>query len=108
MKNLIRDIPGILGAFLIWWAAAVLLGMAMFAIWPPGKSYTAGIALDPQNLPGNILGFILALYAFRRITAGSKKQKTGMTAPPNSEQTGCTEPRDCVSVPCAASLARGR
>ena len=75
MKKFIRDITGILGAFVIWWAAAVLLGMAMFATWPPGKSYTAGIALDLQNIPGNILGFVLALYAFRRITAGSASGK---------------------------------
>jgi hypothetical protein len=25
-----------------------------------------------------------------------------------AEQTGCSEPRDCVSVACSASLARGR
>ncbi len=76
MKKILRDIPGILGAFVIWWAAAVLLGMAMFALWPPGKSYTAGITLDFQNVPGNLLGFILALYAFRRITEGTKREKS--------------------------------
>jgi|JI10StandDraft_1071094.scaffolds.fasta_scaffold2222483_1 hypothetical protein len=75
MKKILRDIPGILGAFVIWWAAAVLLGMAMFALWPTGKSYTAGITLDFQNVPGNLLGFILALYAFRRITAGTKRER---------------------------------
>lgn len=75
MRKFIRDIAGILGAFVIWWAAAVLLGMAMFALWPPGKSYTAGITLEFQNLPGNIAGFILALYAFRRITAKTKSEK---------------------------------
>lgn len=72
MKTLLRDILGILGAFVIWWAAAVILGMVMFAIWPPGKSYVAGITLDFQNIPGNILGFIFALYAFRQITVATK------------------------------------
>lgn len=75
MKKCIHDLGGILAAFMIWWAAAVLLGMTMFAIWPPGSSYTAGITLDRQNVPGNVLGFILALYVFRRLTAGSKSKK---------------------------------
>jgi hypothetical protein len=71
MKKFTRDLRGILGAFVIWWAAAVLVGMAMFTAWPPATSYTAGITLDFQNVPGNILGFILALYAFRRLTVGA-------------------------------------
>ncbi|HUG67851.1 MAG TPA: hypothetical protein VMM76_08865 [Pirellulaceae bacterium] len=68
MKSVLREAGGILGAFVAWWATAVLLGMLMFAIWPPGGSYTAGITLEPQNIPGNALGFILALFAFRAMT----------------------------------------
>lgn len=68
MKSLLRDAGGILGAFVAWWATAVLLGMLLFSIWPPGESYTAGISLEPQNIPGNALGFVLALFAFRAMT----------------------------------------
>lgn len=68
MKSMLRDTGGILGAFIAWWATAVLLGMLLFSIWPPGESYTAGISMEPQNIPGNALGFVLALFAFRAMT----------------------------------------
>jgi hypothetical protein len=67
-QRFLRELGGIVAAFVAWWAVAVLLGMAMFALWPPGGSYTAGVSLEPQNIPGNILGFVLALYAFRAVT----------------------------------------
>jgi len=83
MNPFFKDLVGIVGAFIAWWAVAVLLGMLMFAIWPPATSYTAGISLAPQNIPGNLAGFILALYAFRSLTKrrsrtanGASKQNT--------------------------------
>jgi hypothetical protein len=68
MKNILKDLGGIAAAMVACWAIMILLGMLMFAIWPPGTSYTAGISLEPQNVPGNLLGFILALYVFRSVT----------------------------------------
>lgn len=42
----------------------------MYAIFPAtGTSFTAGLELEPQNVPGNVIGFILALFAFRAVTA---------------------------------------
>lgn len=72
MKNLIRDLAGIVGAFIAWWSLAVLVGMVIYSIWPATESsFTAGLSLEPQNIPGNLAGFILALYIFRRMTSGS-------------------------------------
>jgi hypothetical protein len=42
----------------------------MYAIFPAtGTSFTAGLELESQNVPGNVIGFILALFAFRAVTA---------------------------------------
>ena len=68
MQRFGKEILGILASFLAWWAAAVIIGLLMFAIWPPGDSHAAGISLEPQNIPGNAIGFVLALYAFRLVT----------------------------------------
>lgn len=72
----LREIIGIVAAFVAWWAVAVLLGLAMFGLWPSGRSYTAGISLEPQNIPGNAFGFVLALYAFRTVTRPQSQPTT--------------------------------
>ena len=81
------------GAFAVWWAVAVLCGLGLYELFPPdlsapdpaaaaaaaGRTYSfrAGISLGRhwQNIPGNVLGFIAALYTFqgllRRSSAGS-------------------------------------
>ena len=75
MKKLVRELIGILGALIAWWAMAVMVGIAMYAIWPSTESsFIAGVSLAPQNIPGNLIGFILALYAFRAITARSPRK----------------------------------
>ena len=79
MQRVMKDIGGILAAFLAYWAAAVLLGMILFAIWPPGGSFTAGLSLEPQNIPGNAIGFILALYAFRKVTESRTQDKVSQS-----------------------------
>jgi hypothetical protein len=90
MKRVLTEAGGILGAFVAWWATAVLLGMLMFMIWPPGGSYTAGISLEPQNIPGNALGFVLALFAFRAVTrprepsSVEQREQTPLAADPNA------------------------
>ena len=89
MYRTLRDLGGIVGAFVAWWAVAVLLGMAMFALWPPVGSHTAGITLAPQNIPGNALGFILALYAFRALTRAPKQAgSAGPQAEPSAAADG--------------------
>jgi hypothetical protein len=73
MQRVLHELGGIAAAFVAWWAVAVVLGIAMFALWPPTGSHTAGLSLEPQNVPGNALGFVLALYAFRAITRPRKE-----------------------------------
>ena len=74
MKKLMLDLVGILGAFVAWWSMAVLVGIGMYAIWPAEDStFIAGVSLAPQNVPGNFIGFILALYAFRALTKRSSR-----------------------------------
>lgn len=75
MKKILPEIVGVVLAFIIWWAAALLLGMLAYAIWPPEGSYTAGLSLEPQNIPGNLLGFVLALYVFRSVTSKRRQHK---------------------------------
>lgn len=70
MKRILLELLGILGAFIAWWALAVIVGLLMYAIFPAtASSFTAGISLEPQNIPGNLIGFIAALYAFRAVTS---------------------------------------
>ncbi|MEJ2599403.1 MAG: hypothetical protein P8Z00_13795 [Anaerolineales bacterium] len=80
-KTILRHITGILMAMVAWWAITVLVGLALYMIWPPAPlaelpgadvptvSFMAGVSLGAhwQNIPGNVLGFIGALYAFRAI-----------------------------------------
>lgn len=83
MTTLLQHIGAILGAFAVWWSATVLIGLALSGLWPPdlavpscegGYSFTAGVSLGNhwQNIPGNLIGFIAALYTFRAM--GSKRR----------------------------------
>ena len=68
-------------AFIVWWAVTILVGLALFQVWPPelipisgeesGRSFSImlGVSLGQnwQNIPANILGFVSALYAFRAL-----------------------------------------
>ncbi len=77
-----QHIGGIIGALCAWWAVAVIVGLMLYTIWPSSFppndslegvrsfSFMAGIALGShwQNIPGNILGFVLALYTFRYLS----------------------------------------
>lgn len=74
MNRIIRELVGILGAFIAWWALAVMIGLLMYAIFPPTtSSFVAGVSLESQNVPGNAIGFITALYAFRAVTRQSNE-----------------------------------
>jgi hypothetical protein len=49
----------------------VLVGLLMYAIWPSSENeFVAGVSLQSQKMPGNVLGFILALYGFGSLTGG--------------------------------------
>jgi hypothetical protein len=77
VSTYLRHIGAILGAFCIWWSAAVVIGLALYSLWPPDLSvpdqqvfsFRAGVHLGRhwQNVPGNIIGFIGALYTFRAL-----------------------------------------
>ncbi len=81
VSTLLRHIGSIIAAFLVWWSVAVLIGLALYQVWPLSPvlgdssegvqafSFMAGVSLGRhwQNIPGNVLGFILALYAFRAL-----------------------------------------
>ena len=82
-----RNIFGIISAFCIYWSSAVLVGLILYSIFPPSFSvdtysnnaqifsFMTGVSLGKhwQNIPGNIIGFVLALYTFRTIS--SKKDE---------------------------------
>jgi hypothetical protein len=76
-----RHAGGIIFAAIAWWAVTILVGLALFQIWPPelipvsgeesAQSFLimVGVSLGRnwQNIPANIIGFISALYAFRAL-----------------------------------------
>ena len=78
MSTVLRHVGAILAALAVWWSAAVLIGLGLYAAWPPDlaapdpgagrtHSFMAGVSLGRhwQNFPGNVVGFIAALYTFR-------------------------------------------
>lgn len=81
-----RHVGSIILAAITWWAVTILIGLALFQIWPPvpfpisGEnsegtfSIMLGVSLGQnwQNIPANVLGFVSALYAFRALVP--KKQ----------------------------------
>lgn len=68
-------------AMITWWSVTILVGLALFQIWPPesvpnvnseslgSTTIMLGVSLGQnwQNIPANIFGFIGALYAFRAL-----------------------------------------
>ena len=76
-----RHVGSIILAAITWWAVTILIGLALFQIWPPVSfpvsgensggtfSIMLGVSLGQnwQNIPANILGFVSALYAFRAL-----------------------------------------
>lgn len=81
LATLGRHAMGIILAATTWWAVTILIGIALFQIWPPVSfpvnsensggtfSIMLGVSLGQnwQNIPANILGFVSALYAFRAL-----------------------------------------
>jgi hypothetical protein len=62
-----KHIIGVLAAIVTLWITSVLLIPPILAIWPHAEGGPT-IPLMPQNIPGILIGFIISLYVFRRIT----------------------------------------
>ena len=81
-----RHAGSIMLAFIVWWAVTILIGLALFQVWPlelipvsgeeGARSFSImlGVSLGQnwQNIPANLLGFISALYAFRALCPNYK------------------------------------
>ncbi len=64
----VRGVVGLAGFLLCWLVVAVVVGLAMFLIFPPlhGPPYTmVGSVLDWRNLPGTVLGLFAGIHSFR-------------------------------------------
>jgi hypothetical protein len=66
MARIGRELVGIIGALVAWWAVTVLVGLLLSALFP---SFNTSYEIDPENLPQFLAGFVAALYAFRAVTA---------------------------------------
>lgn len=81
-----RHVGSIILAAITWWAVTILIGLALFQVWPPVSipvsgensggtfSIMLGVSLGRnwQNIPANVLGFVSALYAFRALIPKNK------------------------------------
>ncbi len=94
MKNptltLLWHFTGMIFASIAWWTAAVGIGLALYHYFPASNSITnsadtgnsfslmAGVSLGThwQNIPGNIFGFLFALYTFRALCPKVKTERT--------------------------------
>lgn len=66
MGRIGREFVGIIGALIAWWAIAVLIGLLISTVFPSTNTF---FEIEPQSIPGHLLGFIAALFAFRAVTA---------------------------------------
>ncbi len=70
-----RYIVGVLGFLLIWLFVAVIIGIVMITIFPPGRHAIAvGIGLNWRNIPGTVLGILAGRQSFRASVRGRKKR----------------------------------
>ena len=71
----VRYIVGAVGFVFVWFVIAVVIGLGMALLFPPGRGdFMAGVSLDWRNLPGTILGLLAGIQSFRASVRGSKKQ----------------------------------
>ena len=70
MNGMTRELIGIFIAFMAWWALALVIGLVMYAAFPSSVPLLAAssASLDLQAVPGDVIGFVAALYAFRGVT----------------------------------------
>jgi len=67
MRRILKDVSGVAAAAIVFWLVGVLLLPLVAMVWPANGS--SDLPLKPQNIPSMILGFIFALYVFRRVTS---------------------------------------
>jgi urea transporter len=80
VATVVRHMGGIVLALIAWWSVTILVGLALFQIWPPelipvrgdnanSFSMMLGVSLGRnwQNVPANLFGFVAGLYAFRAL-----------------------------------------
>ena len=66
LKRIVREVAGMVGAIITWWALATLIGLLISALFPGTNALF--FEIEPQHIPGHGIGFIAALYAFRAVT----------------------------------------
>lgn len=71
LKRIVRELAGIVGAIITWWALTTLIGLLISALFPGTNTF---FEIKPQNIPGHGAGFIAALYAFRAVTVRSSER----------------------------------
>ena len=74
MRKTLKECAGVLIAFLVFWGTGVLLLSLIASFWPINPDVDA-FALKPQHFPSGALGFLCALYAFRRFTSEAQPLK---------------------------------
>jgi hypothetical protein len=97
VRGLLRDAAGVIAAVVTLWVVALLVGLAVSAAWPPAGTHTAGLAVDSRNLPGTLLGFVLALYVFRAVSRSRGSE--GTTSAGNWERRGAEAGGKTLSTP---------
>jgi Na+/H+-dicarboxylate symporter len=71
----IRYVVGAVGFLLVWFVVAVVIGLGMAMLFPPGRgNFMVGVSLDWRNLPGTILGLLAGVQSFRASVRGPKKK----------------------------------
>ena len=72
----VRYIVGGIGFLFVWLVVAVVVGLGMAMLFPPGQgAFIAGISLDWRNLPGTILGLLAGVQSFRASIRDPKKNE---------------------------------
>ncbi len=79
----VRYIVGALGFLLVGLLTAVLVGAAMFMLFPSRRHVVvAGIGLDWRNIPGTVLGLLAGWQSFRASVSGTKGKQKGHSGQP--------------------------
>jgi hypothetical protein len=64
--KVLRYFVAAIAFLLLWFLVAVGIGLLTILLFPPTEARTPiGIAFDPRNLPGTLVGFVVALLLVR-------------------------------------------
>jgi hypothetical protein len=73
MQKIVIELSGIVAAAVVFYLTGILLLPVVALAWPINISVASDLPLKPQHIPSMVIGFIVALYTFRRLTIASKK-----------------------------------